>query len=1171
MAGKKSTIATEEPRLGNLRVQTSMQGLAIPMVWGQTRVVGNLVWFGDFQSIPVTTTTRQGGKGGGGVTQVDTKYEYRAGAIMALCSGPVAGIASAWKGKRQYAGQSVGTQLQNRTHRFTVPGGLTISVPVAGATFVAHVSLVENLARAYDGEGSYTGRPLSLGSEYTVSVAGVYTFDAAFAGADVTVRYTVQVAASSTSALGELGLSLKRGEVGQSIWTWLQTNQAAQALAYSGIAYVYAQDYTLTNQAEIENHSFELVSGHAVGGSILDAWPDVILQDFLTLHPSAVGWRASRLSDMTALKNYVRANQIYISVAMAEQRPARDWLQGLAEICNAQWVWQGGQLDCVPMQDVGITSSWGTYLPNTTPVLDLVFGEGGQILRPVEVMPTVNEDRSNVVKIEWTNRYNQYAIEVMSASDAAHIELFGERPADVVQMHAIHLPDVAQRVAQQLLQRQMTVLNTYRIELPAMFGLLGLMDLVTLTDDSSGLDRVPVRITARQESSGAYTYEAEDAPIGSASAPQYGAQAGAGFGHNYNDSPGNVAAPVFFEAAAEMVPATGLEVLAAVRGQQANWGGCRVWVSLDGVNYREEGRLYGPARFGALTAAMASTGDAQVQLASGDMQLLSGSAQDAAAFSTLCWVAGAAGGEYFAYQTANLLGAGSYSLQGLVRGAYQTTSAAHSNGAAFVRVDSALARSGALDAALVGRFVNFKFTSFNVFGGGEQALADVGAYSYQITGSQLALPPPNVAGLQLSVSTEGIRANWQPANVADYAHTWLRSGTAWATGAELGPGASPLQRNATSWLWGWLPAGTQTLQARHVDRYGNLSATEATAQIVVAAPAQVAITKGEVVDNNILLWWADAKTTQPIAKYIVRIGTTAQTFAQALQVGTAGGDTRFETYLQRTSGLYRVWLQAQDMAGNLGLPGFVDLQVNQPRDFELQASYAGTFLGTGTNFAATGSGLFLLVNNETWQTHFQSRSWAHAQDQVNAGSPIYFQPGATTASYEEVWDIGAVLSQTVISAQVLRTWVQGTGTVTVTISTKVNIGDVWTDYVGVSNVSVSSVRYVRIKIDVIASGADDLLRIDGVSAEASVRLVNEDAVVTCVAGDAGGTLYTFTKPWLDIRSITATAYGTTHAVAIVNFVDVPNPTSCRVLLFNTAGARIAGQAALHVEGVLPGA
>lgn len=159
MAGKGSTISTEEPRLGNLRVQTSMYGLAQPMVWGQTRVTGNLLWFGSFQAIATTTTTSQGGgKGGGGVTQVDTKYSYKAAAIMSIARGPILGIASGWKGKRRYMGVTVPGSSVLRTEVHDVSGASTVvNVSlggVAGGVFGGTVSVAPLLpTTGYGGEG----------------------------------------------------------------------------------------------------------------------------------------------------------------------------------------------------------------------------------------------------------------------------------------------------------------------------------------------------------------------------------------------------------------------------------------------------------------------------------------------------------------------------------------------------------------------------------------------------------------------------------------------------------------------------------------------------------------------------------------------------------------------------------------------------------------------------------------------------------------------------------------------------------------------------------------------------------------------------------------------------------------------------------------------------------
>ena len=151
MSGSK-TISTSEPRLGTLRVQTSMYGLAIPLAWGTPVLTGNLVWFGNFQAIAHTSTSSQGGKGGGGVRNVDTKYEYRAAAIMGLCRGGVNGIVSAWQGKKRLQGAAVAARIDTLSQAATVPGS-PYQVTVAGAaTYLDTVSVV------IPGTAGYSGR-----------------------------------------------------------------------------------------------------------------------------------------------------------------------------------------------------------------------------------------------------------------------------------------------------------------------------------------------------------------------------------------------------------------------------------------------------------------------------------------------------------------------------------------------------------------------------------------------------------------------------------------------------------------------------------------------------------------------------------------------------------------------------------------------------------------------------------------------------------------------------------------------------------------------------------------------------------------------------------------------------------------------------------------------------
>ena len=90
--------------------------------------------------------------------------------------------------------------------------------------------------------------------------------------------------------------------------------------------------------------------------------------------------------------------------------------------------------------------------------------------------------------------------------------------------------------------------------------------------------------------------------------------------------------------------------------------------------------------------------------------------------------------ELIAYESATLTGARQYKLTGLQRGMYGSAAAAHSSGASFVRLDSAIVKY-ALPSSYIGKPVYLKFQSFNVFGAGVQALSTCVAYLYTPTGA----------------------------------------------------------------------------------------------------------------------------------------------------------------------------------------------------------------------------------------------------------------------------------------------------------------------------------------------------------------------------------------------------------------------------------------------------
>jgi hypothetical protein len=101
-SGGKSSLAAKPNLLSSLQVQTSTYGQVIPIIYGQNRIAGRLIWAGDFTAIPHTSTSKVGGKGlgsGGGNAVTNTTYTYQTAVAIALCSGPIQNIYNVWDTK----------------------------------------------------------------------------------------------------------------------------------------------------------------------------------------------------------------------------------------------------------------------------------------------------------------------------------------------------------------------------------------------------------------------------------------------------------------------------------------------------------------------------------------------------------------------------------------------------------------------------------------------------------------------------------------------------------------------------------------------------------------------------------------------------------------------------------------------------------------------------------------------------------------------------------------------------------------------------------------------------------------------------------------------------------------------------------------------------------------
>nr|DAX55067.1 MAG TPA: tail protein [Caudoviricetes sp.] len=539
-------------------------------------------------------------------------------------------------------------------------------------------------------------------------------------------------------SLSQLRLNLAKGGDEQPTWTHLQQpKHQAQAINYSGTAYIYSPNYELTKSAQIYSHNFEVIGKMGYSSSIPDANPSEIIRDMLTNQNYGCGFPAENLGDTSVYGVYCRAAGIFLSPVYSEQTEAQQNISELLEQTNSAAVFSQGRLKIVPYGDVKLSGNGAAYVPNLTPVYDLTDDDfivsGAE--DPLKVERKTNADAYNQIQVEYLDRANDYNIAVAEVKDQANIEQYGLRPKDAVKMHGICDAKVANHVAQLLLQRALYVRNEYEFKLGWKYCLLEPMDLVTLTDEGLGLDKTPVRIIEIEEDEeGVLTVKAEDFPMGAATATAYPTQPSLGYSADYNKSPGNAHAPVIFEAPLQLTGGEPQIWLATAGGDM--WGGAEVWISTDGDSYTRIGATNKKARFGSLSAPLASgavfdrANTLNVEISAG--QMTGGTEQDSRDLLTLCYV----DGEFLAYETAELKGVGRYTLGNLTRGAYGSNIDRHNAGSQFVRIDEAMFKY-AVPANWVGRTVWVKLVSFNVFGSGVQELAEVPAYSYTIKGAPL--------------------------------------------------------------------------------------------------------------------------------------------------------------------------------------------------------------------------------------------------------------------------------------------------------------------------------------------------------------------------------------------------------------------------------------------------
>lgn len=564
--------------------------------------------------------------------------------------------------------------------------------------------------------------------------------------------------------IDQIGFELFDGDHNP-VWGYLASKHPDEAVHYPFLGYVACANYDLGGSAALSNHNFEVISDITFSSTIHDANPADVIEDFIT-NPRYGAAPSLNMADLSEFRTYCAATNLLISPALTEQREAFEIINEIVEAVNCAVVPSPDGLKIRSYGDSAVTGNGVTFTPNLEPVYHLTDDDFLGEDQPVRVRRSRDTDAYNHCQIEYVNRFNQYNTETVEAKDQANIEMFGLRTQDPVKFDFFCEPKIARHAVQLLLQRKLYVRNEYEFELGWKYCRLEPMDIVTITDESLGLNQFQVRITrVEEDEDGVLSITAEELAVGSRSAVEYDLQSSNGY-QGGNEEPGNVNAPTIFEPPLDLTSGKNQIWIAASGG--INWGGCNVWASIDNTTYEMIGTIYGSARYGTLVSSInVNATSMQVQLNTSS-QIFGGTLQDAEVDATLCKV----GDEYINYVDATLDGSGRYTLSGMLRGRFNDASS-HNAGEPFVRIDRAIFEYD-FNPNMVGKEIYLKFTSFNGLEQKEETLDEVTAYSYTVNGGR----PAGVRGLSLQSAFVGtsFKVQWQPAAGASGYVVQIRSG-----------------------------------------------------------------------------------------------------------------------------------------------------------------------------------------------------------------------------------------------------------------------------------------------------------------------------------------------------------------------------------------------------------
>lgn len=733
----------------------------------------------------------------------------------------------------------------------------------------------------------------------------------------------------------KIELTAYKGDYGQAPWPYVISKHPEKALPYSGLAYM-AGVVDLGERGSLPQYNFEIKGKLLETGDGVDVNP----ADYIVHVLKSIGIDDVNIDGLEHYREYCKAADILISTPPdSRSSKAQTVINDIAEITNSLVFWSTDRLKIVPLADKPI-GTWSPYnqIQYNLNADDLIPASDGQL---VVYKRKDSSESYNQATVEFINRANGYEKETVAFEIVADVQKNGLKPASKKSAHYLYTKARAQYYAEQLAMKRLYAKNQYTFRLDWAFCRLEPGDLVTLTDKLCGLNKQIVVITSVSEAAdGQLEITAEGKPPGTYAPAKYNVHENERPFIDYNQAAPSVNDVAIFQTVGDV---GGNQIFVGVNAP-SGWGGCSVWVSDTGENYRRIGSITQQARMGKLKYGFAQNGDfCNVVLNQGVLK--SGTHVDAERANTLCWI----NGEALSYETVETHPDNWYTLKGLVRGQYGTNAINHNANERFVRVDEALFRYPYRKED-INKTIYLKFTSLNLFGSNEQGLDEVQSYQYTIVPYYI----PEVSNLTLftkyyeignGVLSFDVVAQFDvpPINSLDTVELWYRepSGT-WKYG---GSG------NGQITVSGCELGHTYEVKLKVKDSHGNTS-QGVTKSITVAmkteipnAPQGFSITFSDKANFN----WLEVRNAD-IDFYELRLDT--RTGQNDGLIGKSN-NTTYSGILRNRTG--KVYLYAHNPSKGYGAPAELTYNVPAPPK-PTDVKVSGNLNGVGVIFQSIPAG-----------------------------------------------------------------------------------------------------------------------------------------------------------------------------------------------------------------------